>query len=161
MESVAGARRMFEQSTLGRMFDKLPRAARLAIIWIPLLLVVVVPIVIYYAVQTTEAHGVMTTRRPGERIVWMEGTTLTALDDLEIQFSGAIASDETALSTYIQPLNKNYTIEPHIDTRTHRVDKLLLRLKSGAKLHVISSIAGTVGGEDKRPRRIQIHAMGE
>jgi hypothetical protein len=162
-ESVASAKRFFDASIVGHYFYKLPKLARVLIIAVPILLIALAPVGIYYAYQTTEATGRVESRRPGEHLLLMEGTTLTALDDVQLEFPPTLATDDAGVTSYLQPLDlaHKYVVEFHKDPRGERVDKILVRLKSGTRLRIASDVGTTIAKEGDKPKRFQIHLMGE
>jgi hypothetical protein len=163
-ETSARAKRLFDESPVGHAFYKLPKIVRVTIYLLPLIAILVPTGFWVYQqfIHPPEVRQVIITRRPGQEVIWMEGTTLRALDSVEIQFPGSVAKDPAAFSKLIQPLDQNYTLEFHKDPRDQdRVDKILLKLKGGARLHVANNIAGTIAPDGGPPKRFEIVALGD
>jgi hypothetical protein len=162
-ESVARAKRFFDASVAGHYFYKLPTLVRALIIVLPVLALIAGSVGIYYAYQTTEATGRIDSYRPGSPFTLMEGSILTPLDDVQLEFRPSVAKDEAGMVSYLHPVdpNQSYAVEFRKDPRGERVDKILVRLKRGTRLRVANNVAGTIAKEGEKPKRFQIHLMGE
>jgi hypothetical protein len=161
-ESVAAAKRFFDRSIVAHYFYKLPRIVRVLIVLLPILAILAAPFGIYYAYQTTEATGRIETRHPGDHIILRE-CTMTVLDDVQLEFPPTLATDEAGMATYLQPLdpNQKLTVEFHKDPRGERVDKILVKIKAGTNLRVASDVGAMITKEGEKPKRFQIHLVGE
>jgi hypothetical protein len=162
-ESVASAKRLFDASIVGHYFYKLPAIVRVLIIALPIAAMVIAPFGIYYAYQTPEASGRIDTRRPGDRLILMGGTNLTFLDDVDLEFLPTVATDESGIGNFLQTTDptQKYAVEFRKDKRGERVEKIVVHLKSGTHLRVANDVAATVAKEGDKPKRFQIHLMGE
>jgi hypothetical protein len=155
-ESIARAKRAFDASIIGKYFYKLPKIVRVLIILIPLLAIASTPVALHYANLKIEATGRIETRRPGDRFFWAEGTTLTALDDVQLEFPPSFATDEAGVAKYLQAQNQTYTVEFHKYRNSDDVEKIIVRIKAGTTLKIPTSIGGTIAKEGDKPKRFQI-----
>lgn len=162
-ESVASAKRFFDASIVGHYFYKLPRIVRVLIIVLPIALIVAAPFGIYYAYQTTEVSGRIDVRKPGDPMILMGGTNLTTLDDVNLEFLPTVAKDEAGMAGFLQTADpgQKYTVEFRKDRRGERVEKIVVHLKSGTHVRIANDVAATIAKEGDKPKRFQIHLMGE
>lgn len=152
---------MFDGSVVGALFYKLPVIVRVLIIVIPLLAIASTPVAIHYANVKTEATGRVESRRPGDHFFWPESTTLTVLDDVNLEFPPTFAADEAGVTKYLQAQNQKYTVEFHKYRNSDDIEKIIVHLKAGTMLKIPTSIGGTIAKEGDKPKRFQIQLMGE
>src|SRR5690242_19409723 len=135
-ETTARVKRAFDASIVGALFYKLPKIVRLLIIAIPLLAIASTPVLIHYANLKIEATGRIETRRPGDRFFWPEDTTLTVLDDVQLEFPPSLATDEAGVAKYLHAQNQPYTIEFHKYRNSDDIEKIIVRIKAGTTLKI-------------------------
>lgn len=143
------------------LFYKLPLIVRVLIIVVPVLAIASTPVAVHYANLETEAKGRTESRRPGDHFFWPESTTLTVLDDVNLEFPPTFATNEVGVTKYLQALNQKYTVEFRKYRNSDDVEKIIVHLKAGTTLKIPTSIGGTIAKEGDKPKRFQIQLMGE